>query len=117
MKDWSYRRRRGSRRLGILDGIESSVENMWLNGYRDLAKLHHAILRGILRVLVDHALSLRRLRPVLLEDEFGHPLVSRTAQGLSHHTTSVRVSNTSTRRGSLIALVAKMYRQSTTNLS
>lgn len=61
---------------------------MRLDCYGNLAEFGHALFRGILRILVDHALLLYGFRPVLFEDELGHPFLARPTYGLLHNTTT-----------------------------
>jgi hypothetical protein len=49
---------------------------MWFDGDGDGTNLHHAILGWIIRLLLDHALSLHRFRPVLLEYALVDPFLT-----------------------------------------
>lgn len=66
--------------LGFFDDEHGGLDNVRLYGDCNGANLGHTVLWRILRVFVEDALSLMRLRPELFEESIVDPSISRSGE-------------------------------------
>lgn len=66
--------------LGFFDDEHGGLDNVRLYGNCNRANLGHTVLWRILRVFVEDALSLMRLRPELFEESIVNPSISRSRE-------------------------------------
>lgn len=76
--------------LWVLDHIHSSFYHVRLDGDGNGADLGHAVLGGVLRVLIQNTLALVRLRPVFGEETVADPFIPRSSERLGEDTTLAR---------------------------
>lgn len=63
--------------LGFLDNEHGGLYNVRLDSDGNRANLGHAVLGGVLRIFVEHALALVRLSPELFKESIVDPSISR----------------------------------------
>lgn len=78
---------RNGLRLRVLDHIHGGFYNVRLDGDGDGADLGHAVLGGVLRILIQNTLALVRLRPVFGEETVANPFIPRSRERLGEDTT------------------------------